>query len=431
MTHRDGPPDALRPAASRSPRGTSGDDSRSEHRRLRVLVGLNRLWIAGAELNAVDLAARLSDRGHYVVVAGQEEPDRTMLDLAERRGLAVRVLPRGRTHELIRPLESTVREERIELIHMYYSKLTTAALLGPYRRWGTPVVTTEYGPGPVVTPACSHLIVGTEECAQGMRPWFGSPVSVIEPPVDICRDHVDGIDGAAFLAGHGIRDLRGPRVVIVSRLDPRTKLEGILRTIDACAALDSLGVTLIVVGGGEALSEVRRAADRVNDRLRRRAVVVTGPLPDPRAAYAAADVVVGMGGSALRGMAFAKPVVVLGTNGFALPFEPATAEYFFWHGFFGHGPVCDLESTLQRLLGDPALRGELGRFGRRTVESRYSLDIAHRRLESIYLAAVDDRPRSSRRWLTAGEALAHYTLAHYDVQGLWRSKFTQTPVAYS
>jgi len=406
-------------------------DPSGEDGPLRVIVGLNRLWLAGAELNAIDLATKFRERGHYLVIVGQEEDDRAMVELAEHRGFTVRMLPRGRASSLIRPLESIVKEERIQLIHMYYSKLTIAALLGPYRRWGTPVVTTEYGPGPVKTSFCSHLIVGTEECAEGMRPWFDAPVSVIEPPVDIDHDRLDAVDADAFLSCHDIEDADRPRVVVVSRLDPSVKLEGILRTIDACAALESLGVTLIIVGGGDALSDVQRAADRVNNRLRRRAVVVTGSLYDPRPAYAAADIVVGMGGSALRGMAFEKPVVILGTNGFALPLEPATAEYFFWYGFYGQGPMYDLTTALQRILSDPALGATLGQFGRRTVESRYSLDLAYRRLERIYLAALLDRPTSSDRWLNPSQSLAHYILAHYNLQGLWGSRSTKTPIAYS
>ena len=48
----------------------------------------------------------------------------------------------------------------------------------------------------------------------------------------------------------------------------------------------------------------------------RQVVLLTGEIADPRPAYAAADVVVGQGGSALRGMAFGKPLVVVGEGRF-------------------------------------------------------------------------------------------------------------------
>ena len=156
-------------------------------------------------------------------------------------------------------------------------------------------------------------------------------------------------------------------VAVVSRLDSEHKLEGVLR-IDACAALDTLSVTLVIVGSGDASDEVRAAADQVDHpQLRRRAVLLTGKLHDPRAAYAAADVVVGMGGSALRGMAFEKPVVVLGTDGFACPSNRRLLGISSGTAYTARGQMYDLTATLRRFLSDPALRMSLGAFGHQTV----------------------------------------------------------------
>ncbi len=66
-------------------------------------------------------------------------------------------------------------------------------------------------------------------------------------------------------------------------------------------------------------------------------MVLTGAMVDPRPAYAAADVVVGMGGSALRGMAFGKAVIVVGERNFAEIFDPDTAERFYDRGIYGLG----------------------------------------------------------------------------------------------
>ena len=65
--------------------------------------------------------------------------------------------------------------------------------------------------------------------------------------------------------------------------------------------------------------------------------MLIGAMVDPRPAYAAADVVVGMGGSALRGMAFAKPVIVVGEKNFAEVFDQDTAQGFYDRGIYGLG----------------------------------------------------------------------------------------------
>ena len=116
--------------------------------------------------------------------------------------------------------------------------------------------------------------------------------------------------------------------------------------------------------------------------------MLTGELADPRPAYAAGDILLGMGGSALRAMAFAKPLVVLGELGFALPVTPETVDTFLWQGFYGLGDGDrrpeGLADLLRPLLADPARRGELGAFARQWVEGRFSLVAAGERQEQLY-----------------------------------------------
>jgi hypothetical protein len=114
---------------------------------------------------------------------------------------------------------------------------------------------------------------------------------------------------------------------------------------------------------------------------------MAGFMADPRPAYAAADVVLGMGSSALRGMAFGKPVVVLGEGGFSEIFEPSTAPTFFEVGMYGFADEeaePRLPGQLRRLLVDPALRDELGRFSRTVAEERYGLQAAGAVLDGVY-----------------------------------------------
>lgn len=147
---------------------------------------------------------------------------------------------------------------------------------------------------------------------------------------------------------------------------------------------------LLVAGGGEGLERCRRRASTINTRHEREVVIVTGELIDPRDVYDASDVVLGMGSSALKGMSFAKPLVVQGTHGFWQLLEPDTAQRFMWQGWFGHdgGGAAELEFVLDRLAGNPILRRELGRFGRALVERRFSLDLAADRLVEIYRQTV-------------------------------------------
>jgi glycosyltransferase involved in cell wall biosynthesis len=215
--------------------------------------------------------------------------------------------------------------------------------------------------------------------------------------------------------------------VLVSRLAVALKLEGIERAIAAAALLADTGVRLVIVGDGPARDRVERAARAVNAASGEPTVTLTGELADPRPAYAAADVVLGMGGSALRAMAFAKPVVVLGEIGFAELLTPESAAVFLWQGFYGLGDgntqPQPLVRILRSLLADPGRRAELGAFARELVESRFSLVSAGERQERFYQDWLAERPRRATLMIeaarTGGLLLSHKVRRRLD---RWRGK---------
>jgi phosphatidylinositol alpha-mannosyltransferase len=99
-----------------------------------------------------------------------------------------------------------------------------------------------------------------------------------------------------------------------------------------------------------------------------------------------------MGGSALRAMAFAKPVVVLGEDGFAAILGPHTVEQFLWQGFYGLGDgdtdPRELARLIDDLLSDPARRHQLGEYARQLVVTRFDVRAEAERLEEIYAHAL-------------------------------------------
>jgi hypothetical protein len=121
-------------------------------------------------------------------------------------------------------------------------------------------------------------------------------------------------------------------------------------------------------------------------------VVVAGPLADPRPAYAAADIALGMGGSALRALAFGRPLVVQGENAFWELLTPQSLGTFLHQGWYGRGDgtgaVERLTHILCTLVDDPALRRSLGAFGRQLAVDRFSLQAAAVVQEEVYRQAL-------------------------------------------
>jgi glycosyltransferase involved in cell wall biosynthesis len=346
------------------------------------------LTIGGSQINAIDLAAGVQMAGHDVAVYGIPGP---LVDYIHQRGL--RFIParqlryRPAPSRIVQLARIAVRE-RLDLIHAYEWPPCLDAYYGAGQTLGVPVMCTmlDMEVRPYV-PSWVPLIMGTADLGAEARRLRHGPVWVIEPPIDVDGDH-PGIDGAPFRRKLGVGDDE-LLVVTVSRLAITLKLDALIRAIDAVDRLAGhFKVRLAVVGGGPAYDALRARAALVNARWRREIVLLPGPTFDPRPAYAAADVVVGMGSSALRGLAIGRPLVVQGEAAFSEVFEPATLPTFLRQGFYGladGAPGAErLAAQLAGLLGDPPRRRALGRFGREVVIERFSLKRAVKLQLDIY-----------------------------------------------
>ena len=363
---------------------------------MRVLVYPHDLSIGGSQINAIDLAAGVADAGHDVVVYGIPGP---LVDYIEQRGL--RFLPGRRLR--YRPAPSRIvqlaiiaRRERLDLIHAYEWPPCLDAYYGAGLILGLPVLCTVLGMTVMpYVPASVPLIMGTADLGDEARGVHRANIWVIEPPIDVTRDH-PGIDGSAFRRAHGVAD--GELLVVsVSRLAVDLKLDALVRAIDAADLLAGrYPLRLVLVGGGPAHDALLERAMAVNLRWGREVVTLSGPEFDPRLAYAAADVVLGMGSSALRALAIGRPVVVQGEEAFSEVFEPATLGLFLRQGFYGLADGAPgayrLADQLDGLLADPGRRETLGRFGKQVVTERFSLERAVRVQLDIYEQVLRNPP---------------------------------------
>ena len=365
---------------------------------MRILVYPHSMEIGGSQLNAVELAAAVRDRGHDVVVFGEPGP---MVDVVRAAGLEYLPVPARRRRpsgQVTARLVRLVRSRGVDVVHGYEWPPGVEAFYGPRLRAGVTAVCTvmSMSVAPFL-PRRMPLVVGTEQIRQAALRAGHRQVTLLEPPVDTEANHPDH-DGTVFRARHGLpADV--PLVVVVSRIAPELKLEGLLAACQAVGGLarDGVGLRLAVVGDGPARSRVQRAADEANARAGSPVVTLTGALADPRGAYAAADVVLGMGGSALRGLAFGKPLVVQGERGFWSLLTHDSEEVFLRQGWYGvgGGGVPELCSILRGLFdgadGGAPLRARLGEYGRRLVVERFSLTHAATVQERVYQRARAER----------------------------------------
>lgn len=368
---------------------------------MKVLIYAHRLEVGGTQINAIDLADALQ-RLHGMKVTFFAAPG-PLVALARSRGLRYVAAPDACVHPSparVRALRDVVRHEAPDLVHAWdwWQCLDACCAL----RMGTrvPLVVTDMMMELTrILPKHLPTTFGTPEIERLARGVGRTRTEVLLPPVDVTLNAPGSVDGDSFRRMHGI-EAAAPLLVTVSRLSTWMKSESLIRSIEAMGSLvHHTGLRLVIVGDGQARAALERLARQINDRFGRPAVLFTGALLDPRPAYQAADVVIGMGGSALRAMAFGKPVIVAGEGGFSSIFAPSTADLFHDRGFFGQTVSRQgneaLVAQIDELLGDPERRSSIGHFSRQFVLQHHSLEKVSARLAAVYRDAVE-RPVSAR-----------------------------------
>ena len=355
---------------------------------MRVLVVAHRMELGGTQVNSIDLANKLRHTTDLdIVFAATPGPAGA---LARDSGLEIHPLPDAAGHPSrarVGALNRLADEVRPDFVHVWDWPQCFDAYPGLHVGRGIPMLCTEMGMVvPRFIPRHLSTTFGTVELAERARRMRSGPVHLLEPPVDLEANRPGVVSGADFRTRVGA-DPDTVLIGMVCRLESWLKMESLQRGI---AAVEDLArthlVKLVIVGEGSAAEVVARRAAEANARLGREIVVLTGGIVDPRPAYEAADIMIGMGGSALRAMAFGTPLVVVGQRGFSRVLDDSTLPLFLYKGWYGlgSGEWEDLAGQLARLINDTVERKQLGKLGLTTVRDRYDLDIAAQTLEKAY-----------------------------------------------
>jgi Glycosyl transferases group 1 len=391
---------------------------------MKILIFLHELSVGGSTVNAIELAAMLRDRhGHSVVLFAPPGP---MLAVAKGHGLRVIAAPIADMHPCLarmRALRAAIRTELPDLLYVWETWALIDAYYAAHLPLGMPMLMTDMQMKVNrLLPKSLPSTFGTPELAAAARAGGRRRVGTLLPPVDIRLNAPGVVDASASRARFGLAQ-DDFMLTIVSRLDPSMKGESLGHAVDA---IDALGhqtrLRLLIVGDGAARASLQQRADAVNLRLGRRAVVLAGAMLDPRPAYAVADIVIGMGSSALKGMAFGKAVIVVGEQGFAAAMSQATIGSFYERGLFGVGEGAPghgrLVAAIEQLANDARLRASCATLGQRFVHEHFALELTSDGLNTLCESAVAKPPTRRERLLDGLRTAALYTR---ERRFMWRA----------
>ncbi len=382
---------------------------------MRIIVYPHSMELGGSQFNALQLAGAMRDRGHEMTIVAEPGPLVAHVSALGLEHIEVPTERRRPDRHVARLLGRLCRERQIDIVHGHEWPPILDAFAGVGLHGGAVVGTVMSMSVSPFIPKGIPLTVGTELIRQAALSAGHRHVDLLEPPVDMDAD-APAVNGRGFRQRYGIQPDE-VLVAIVCRLVPDLKLEGLLATCDAVGELGRAGrpIRLLIVGDGRARNEVERHATAINASVGSELIGLVGEISDPRPAYAGADIIVGQGGSALRGIAFAKPLIVVGESGFSELLTPETCARFLRQGWYGLGPgsrgsgSAAIREALADLVESEQQRLELGAFGRQLAEQRFSLKKAAETLENTYNSAITRRSHVVRQLADAARSVAGLT----------------------
>lgn len=359
---------------------------------MTILHVYHAAGVGGVASYLCHLTAQLIQRGHRLVYAGPGGPLTAKL---ERAGVKCRfvAIKDWRLLQTRRELAAIIRQESVELVCAHDYSAGAAACLAT-RCAGVPYLLTVHCIRPFwqrfVTFYWSDPVLTV---SAGLRDHL---VRTQKLPAERVLETVNGIDADYFSSRHAM-PTDCPVILHVSRLSV-TKCPVALALVVASTRLSATvpGLKMMIVGGGECESKVRRVAERANRRLGRAVVEVLGPRDDVKELLQTADVVVGTGLFALEAMACQRAVVAAGKCGFIGPVTPATFGAARAAHFGDH--FAPLTATPERLahailsfLSNSQLSQDVGVWGRQMVRQHFSMEHVVEQLEGVYRAKLTGR----------------------------------------
>lgn len=352
-----------------------------------ILLALMQLNIGGAETHVVELAKELARRGYNVIVASNGG---VYVQELESVGIKHYLVPlqNKKPLNMIKSaylLKKIIKDEKIDIVHSH-ARIPSFILGKLHKKMKFPFVTT------------AHWVFNTGYGLKYITDWGEKTIAVSEdiksylmneyntPETDITVT-VNGIDTEKFSPNISSKDVMEELeikesdnvVTYVSRLDESRSLVA-KQVIEAFPTVDEKvnDLKLIVVGSGDDYENVRTMAEKVNSKLGRRAIMLTGARTDINKLIAPCKLFIGVSRAALEAMAEEKPVIIAGNEGYIGLFDESKLTVGIDTNFCCRDCVESsselIKADMLKFFGlDENQQNMLGTYGREVIKKYYSV----------------------------------------------------------
>lgn len=371
---------------------------------MKILLTLAGLDIGGAETHVAELATELHRRGHKVIIASGGGVYADELEAIGIKHYTVPLTRRKLTDMLIsrRMLKKIIRREKPDIVHAHAR--IPAFIIDTLRKSCNFVfVTTVHGA--FDTSFLLRHLSGwgdkTLAVSEDLKKYLLTNYNVNEKDIYTSINGIStvkfnkDVDGSRIGAEFGFSDTKN-RICYVSRLEDGICSCAYMLIDEMEHICDSVpDAELIIVGGGEHYDALYKKSEEVNNRLGRRAIIMTGGRTDVNEIHAASKVCVGVSRAILEPMAMERLCIVAGDPGYIGIMDESKLPTAMATNFTCRG--CDevnaekmRDDIISLLTIDEDKAKELREFAGKIVRENYSIDRMVSDNEKMYFEAMRD-----------------------------------------
>ncbi|MBQ6998533.1 MAG: polysaccharide pyruvyl transferase CsaB [Clostridia bacterium] len=292
---------------------------------MKILITLASLDIGGAETHVAELASELNRRGYDIIVASGGGVYAEQLEKAGIKHYTV-PLARRKISDMLTSrtlLKKIIRTEKPDIVHAH-ARIPAFIVSTLKKCCNFVFVTTVHGAFDTsfILRHLSGWGVKTLAVSEDLKNYLLENYDVKEENI---YTSINGISSEKFNknidAGKVIKEFdltdNANRICYVSRLsDGICSCAYMLIDEFTYIAKNVPNAQLLIVGGGEHFDALKEKADEVNNRIGRRAIILTGPRTDVNEVIATSSVCVGVSRAILEPMAMERLCIVAGDPGY-------------------------------------------------------------------------------------------------------------------
>lgn len=376
---------------------------------MKILMVTMAMDIGGAETHILELSRALARRGVDVTVASKGGAYEKELADAGIKHVSIPshnknplslILAYRRLHELI-------LKERYDVVHAH-ARIPAFLCAKLKSRLNFRFVTTAHWvfkpgfPYNVLSDWGERSLAVSDDIKAYLIDNYGlrdENILVTINGIDLDKFSPD-IDTSALKEEFSLSD-GAPRLVYVSRMDEdRSFAAHKLIEIMPTLAEEYPGIEAVIVGGGNDFDAVSSEAEAANEKIGRRAIILTGSRTDINRFAASGDLFIGVSRAALEAMACEKPCIIAGNEGYIGVFDEDKLDLAIDTNFCCRGCEQTTSELLLRdvrhiLSADPAEKSRLGKYSRQIIRERYSADTMAHDAMKLYASVIKQIPTVS------------------------------------